>query len=403
MQRVVIEEPYNFIPPRFSRFWYRVARRILPGKLRKEEGISAVECVGAEKLRASLDAGHGIMLVPNHVRPCDPLILDSLAWEVGRPFIGIASWHVFMNSRLQRFLLPRVGGFSVYREGTDRESLKCCINTLAEGKHPLVIFAEGIISRSNDRLLNFMEGPSFMARAAAKKRDDQKVLIHPLFIRYFFEGDLERTLTPVLEEIEKRLSWQPQSRLPLCERIIKTGDALLALKELEYLHAPQSGTNAERLKRLIEFLLTRLEDQWLSGPRDGDPIVRAKRLRAAIVPGLVTGELPEKERAARWRDLADLYLVQQLHCYPAGYLEEPTPERLIETVDRYEEDLTDVARPHFPLRVVITVGDAIEVGPTRDRSEDADPVMVEIRRQMESLMESSKSHRAIEPTGTSLS
>ena len=113
MQNVVIDKPYTFIPPRLNRFWLWLVRRLLPGRLRKDYGITAVECLGAEKLRASLEAGHGIMLVGNHCRPCDPMVLDSLSAAVRRPFHIIASWHVFLSSRIQRFLLPRMGGFSV--------------------------------------------------------------------------------------------------------------------------------------------------------------------------------------------------------------------------------------------------------------------------------------------------
>src|SRR6478735_3568757 len=301
MQRIVIDQPYTFIPPRFSRFWHRLVRRILPYHLRKEYGIAAVECVGAEKLRASLDAGHGVMLVANHCRPCDPMVLDSLAAAVRRPFSVIASWHVFMASKIQRFLLPRMGGFSVYREGMDRESLKCAIQLVAGGKHPLVIFAEGIITRCNDRLVNFMEGPAFMARAAAKQRKEGRVVIHPVFIRYFFEGDLQKTLLPVVGEIESRLSWQPQTQLPLRERIRKIGGALLALKEIEYFQCPQSGNFPERLQRLENHLLTPLEIQWCGGRHDGDVMARVKRLRSAILPDMVTGNLTDAERAARWR------------------------------------------------------------------------------------------------------
>lgn len=403
MQRVVIDQPYTFIAPRFSRFWYWALSFIVPRALRKDYGITAVECVGEEKLRASLDAGHGIMLVANHCRPNDPMVLDSLASKVGRPFFTIASWHVFMTSRFQRFILPRIGGFSVYREGMDRESLKCAINTVADGKHPLIVFVEGIVTRCNDRLVNFMDGPAFMARAAAKKRQPGKVVIHPVFTRYFFEGNLRKTVIPVVEEIEKRLSWQPQTQLPLRERIIKTGEALLALKEIEYLGTPQTGGYPERLQRLINHLLTPLEDQWSSGRHDGDTMARVKRLRSSILPAMINGEISEDDRATRWRALADVYLVQQLHCYPGDYVKHPTPERILETVERYEEDLKDVARPHFPIRAVITVGDAIEVDATRDRSEEVDPATVEVRRQLEEMMESSKAHRRVEPTGTDLS
>lgn len=399
MQRIVIDKPYTFIAPRLSRFWLWVARRMGARQMRRDHGITAVECVGGEHLRASLQAGRGILLVANHCRPCDPLVMDTLARTVGRPFHTIASWHLFMEGWWKRFMLPRIGAFSVYREGLDRESLKCAVRILTEGGTPLVIFAEGFITRCNDRLVNFMEGPAFMARAAAKQRADERVVMHPVFIRYFFEGDLPTTVMPVVEEIEKRLSWQPQGQLSLRERIAKLGHALLALKEIEYLGTPQDGNAGERLHRLIDHLFAPLEARWCAGRNDGDVMARVKRLRAAILPEMITSELTETERAARWRQLAELYLVQQLHCYPGDYIETPTPERILETVERYEEDLTDVARAHPPLRAVITVGEGLEVGAARDRSQAVDPATAELRQRMQCLLDESKARRRIAPTG----
>ena len=399
MQAVIIDKPYVFIPPRYSGFWHRIMRMLVPGILRKEYGITAIECVGAEKLRASLDAGHGILIAPNHCRPCDPMVLDSLAAAVARPFHVIASWHVFMLGKLKHFLLPRVGGFSVYREGMDRESLKCAVGLIAGAKHPLVVFPEGIITRSNDRLTHFMDGPAFMARSAARQRKGGKVVIHPVFIRYFFEGDLEATLLPVIQEIEQRLSWQPQTQLTLKERIGKIGAALLGLKEIEYLGAACAGTFAERLSRLEDHLLVPLEDRWSAGRHDGSPMARVKRLRSAILPEILGNGLGETERNERWRNLADLYLVQQLHCYPGDYFDDPSPERILETVERYEEDLTDKARPHGPIRAVITVGDAIEVPATKDRSQETDPVSTELWDRMRDLLESSKTSRRVQAGG----
>ena len=78
---------------------------------------------------------------------------------------------------------------------------------------------------------------------------------------------------------------------------------------------------------------------------------------------------------------------------------QPPRSRLLTTIERSEEDLTDLARPHFPIRAVITVGDAIEVSAARDRTQDGDPVTTQIRQQMELLLESSKAHRRILPTG----
>jgi len=400
MQNVVIAKTYRFVPPRFSPFWSRIIQWYLPAYLRKSFGITSWKCVGAERLAASLNAGSGVLLASNHCRPCDPMVLGLLSREVARPFHVMASWHLFMQSRAQSFLLPRIGGFSVYREGLDRESLKCATRILAEARFPLVIFPEGFVTRNNDRLMNLMDGVAFLARAAAKQRaaspQPGKVVLHPVFVRYFFEGEIATAMAPVLQEIETRLSWQPQSHLPLRERIVKAGHALLALKEMEYLGATQSGGARERLQNLLDHLLAPLEQEWTGGRREPDPMTRIKRLRTAILPEMVHGELTEEERARRWRQLADLYVAQQLHCYSGDYLAEaPTPERLLETVERYEEDLTDAARPHPPIHAVISVGEAIEAAPTRDRSAESDPMANELRRQLELMLEESKTRGRI--------
>jgi 1-acyl-sn-glycerol-3-phosphate acyltransferase len=398
MQNIVIAKTYRFIPPRFSPFWERIIQWYLPTYLRKNFGVTSWECVAADRLKASLDAGAGVLLASNHSRPCDPMVLGLLAREVSRPFHVMASWHLFMQSRVQSFLLPRIGGFSVYREGMDRESLKCATRILAEARFPLIIFPEGFVTRNNDRLLNLMDGVSFLARSAAKQRASApqpgKVVIHPIFVRYFFEGDLAATIAPVLNDIESRLSWQPQTHLRLPDRIVKAGQALLALKEIEYLGNSQPGGIRERLSALLDHLLNPLEKEWCAGHREPDTMGRVKRVRSAILPDIVKGELSEEEIARRWRQLADLYLAQQLHCYSGDYLtNSPTPERLLETVERYDEDLTDVARPHPPLHVVISVGEPIEATPTKDRSTDSDPVANELRRGLEKLLEESKSRR----------
>jgi hypothetical protein len=79
----------------------------------------------------------------------------------------------------------------------------------------------------------------------------------------------------------------------------------------------------------------------------------------------------EDERQRRWLHLSNIYTAQQLDNYPADYLAgQPPPERLLETVERLEEDLTDRVRPHVPLAVTITIGEAIVVNPAVGRDGD---------------------------------
>lgn len=394
MQNVVIAKPYRFVAPQRGKLWWRIFRFILPRFLRKGHGIVKVECRHVDRLRASLAAGHGVMLAPNHCRPPDPMVLGTLSYEIDRPFYIIASWHLFMQNAFQSFLLPRLGVFSIYREGADRESLKTAMQLAAEAERPLVIFPEGVISRHNDKLNNLMEGTALMARGAAKQRATAippgKVVVHPVAIRYFFDGDVRAAVEPVLRDIEHRLSWQSHAHLPLEERIAKIGSALLALKEMEYFGAAQPGTPEERLEKLIDRILTPLETEWVKSRREKEIVARVKLLRTAIVPEMAAGTLPEAELQRRWRQLADVYLAQQLSLYPPGYLaDNPTPERLLETVERFEEDLTDTTRVHAPIRAVIDVGEAIEVSPERTRGADGDPLMSGIREQLETMLAAS--------------
>ena len=280
----------------------------------------------------------------------------------------------------------------------DREALKCASGILTEANRPLVLFPEGVISRTNDQVNNLMDGTVFIARTAAKQRTGQtppgKVVIHPVAIRYFFEGNLESVLVPALENIERRLSWRTQSHLSLVDRIVKVGETLLALKEIEYFERPQAGDLKQRLTGLIDHLLVPLEIEWLKGKREDNVVTRVKNLRTAILPELVSGEIDETERTRRWRQLSDIYLAQQLFFYPPGYFSpEPTPEKLLETVERFEEDLTDQMPVHRPIHAVVEVGEAIEVNPVRERGVENDPVMARIRHDLETMLAGLKSRR----------
>jgi len=397
MQNVVIAKPYRFVAPHRGKLWWHLFRPLLPLYLRKSHGIVAVENRGVDRLRASLDAGHGVMLAPNHCRPPDPMVLGHLSYEIGRPLYVIASWHLFMQNAFQTYLLPRLGVFSIYREGADREALKTAMQLTAEAERPLVIFPEGVISRHNDKLNNLMEGTALMARGAAKQRASAtppgKVVVHPVAIRYLFDGDVRTTVEPVLRDIERRLSWRPREGATMEDRIAKIGGALLALKEIEYFGAPQSGAFEVRLQNLIDRLLVPLEAEWLKGRREKDIVQRVKLLRIAMVPEMAGGALPEAELQRRWGQLADIYLAQQIAFYPPDYLSaDPTPERFLETVERFEEDLTDVARVHAPVRAFVEVGEAIEVSPERARSAEGDPLMAAMRDQLERMLAASR-HR----------
>jgi 1-acyl-sn-glycerol-3-phosphate acyltransferase len=148
----VIAKPYQFVPPDRRRFWPAVFRPLLRPILARVWGVTTVDIVGIESLRSALRERASVLLVPNHCRPCDPTVVAVLGAQAGTPLYTMTSWHQFMGRRSKAWLLRRLGAFNVYREGLDRTAVRTAIELLVEARRPLVIFPEGIITRSNDRL-----------------------------------------------------------------------------------------------------------------------------------------------------------------------------------------------------------------------------------------------------------
>ncbi len=411
MQPIVVDKPYQFVPPQRGTWWPRVIQRfkLIDAYLRRHHDVRQYECRGGEHLRQSLEAGHGILLTPNHPRACDPIVMGFLARHVACYMYAMASWHLFNQDRFTAWAIRRMGGFSVYREGIDRQAIDMAIRILATAERPLVIFPEGSVTRTNDRLHALLDGVAFIAHAAAKRRTKSnpngKVVVHPVALKYRFLGDLPTALNPVLEVIEQRLSWQPQRELALIDRITKVGMALLTLKEIEYFGRPQVASVPDRLGGLIDRLLCPLEEQWLGGAQSGSAIARVKAVRMKIMPQMVEGSLCDEERATRWRHLADIYLAQQVSCYPPDYLiTRPSVDRLLETVERFEEDLTDQVRVHGPLKVIIQVAPAIPVGPRDRRGRSEDTLLGQIHARLQSMLDGLALESPLwEPTDTALS
>ena len=140
MHRVVIEEPYKFVPPYRGRLLSWMFRLWLKPYLRKAHGVVRCTYEGLDHVRDRLKAGHGILLCPNHSRDSDPMLIGMLCRKIPSHVFSMASWHIFKQSPLEAFIVRRLGGFSIYREGLDRQSLDTAIQIVTNAERPLVIF-----------------------------------------------------------------------------------------------------------------------------------------------------------------------------------------------------------------------------------------------------------------------
>ena len=394
MHNIFVEKPYNFVPPYTWHWPQRFLTKIGKFKslLRKDHGVIAHECRNLDRLRETINAGHGIVLAPNHPRTADPISMYHLCRQTPVSLYTMASWHLFNQSAFETFMVRLMGAFSVNREGLDRKAVDYAINVLVEAERPLLIFPAGSTSRTNDLLMSFMDGPAFIARTAAKRRAKRggKVMAHPICIKYFYQGDIDKVANDVLTRIEKHLSWTPDPSVPLIDRIVKVGQALLTLKELEFdIHNSPGTSLRDRQTHMVNHLLGPLEEEWLGArAEDGGIQVRVKNLRMKIFPELSRNEVDRTERARRWKHLERTYLAQQIEFYPEQYLTQSrSVDRILETLEKFEEDFFGECRIHGNLKVVLDVGEAIEVSTKRDRNAESDPLMAEIRQSIQEMLD----------------
>jgi 1-acyl-sn-glycerol-3-phosphate acyltransferase len=363
--------PYRFHPPRLNPLVVRATRPYRRSLLRgAEHRVEEVEVAGTEHLEPLLARGDGVLITPNHSDRADGLVLLDVADRIGRPVCSMAAYQLFAgNAGLRHWLFPRLGIFPVDREGSDLKALKAGVEILVRGESPLVIFPEGEVYHLADRLTPLREGALFVATTAAKRQAEagKTTWIVPVGLKYrFLDGhDPLPALNALMDDLEARFTWWHHPDRSLVERVYRYGEAMMALKELEYLGDPQQGCLKDRLARLRLHILDELEDRRV-GTRRADPVpVRVKELRRVCLDLLARPETTPEEAYRLRGDLNDLHVVVQLFSYVGDYArDQPTLEKLAEILMKFEEDslCVEYALPRGPRRAVVRIGPPIDVG-----------------------------------------
>ena len=364
----------DFWPPRPSRFW---AAAFLPFRrwyLHRYYGIAEVIVEGIEKLKKGIGPGDGILIAPNHSHDSDPHVMMEVSTRAHRRFYFMAAWQIFRpHWGLDGWCLQRMGAFSVDREGCDRRAVKQAVGILTTG-NTLVVFPEGEVYRLNDRLTPLLEGVAFMAltaqrdldKAAAEKPESgTRVWVVPTAIRYKYVEDISAKLEESIKQIEARMLWHPPHGAPLAERILRVGELALTIKEKEKLgHSRENqGELPSRIALFIEELLKRNETKHLKKSPSAETVpLRVKALRRHLLE-IWTDEKADREPLRQAREgLDDVQLVLQLYSYPGDYItEKPSIERMAETIEKFEEDLTGFAHPKGKRQARVLFGDPIDL------------------------------------------
>lgn len=364
-----------FWPPRASKLWAFALEPLRQFYLHRHFGIKKVELEGHVNVIAPIAQTDGILLAPNHSHDSDPHVMIQVVRWLGRRPHFMAAWQIFQGRKgLDGFVLQRMGAFSVDREGCDRRAIRQAVEILSTGK-ALVIFPEGEIYHLNDRLTPLRDGVAFIAQSAQReidKRDShRRVWVVPTAIRYRYADDIEPKLSAAMAALEERMLLAAPPGMPLAQRIIRFGDMMLTLKEKDLLGRSTDAAGADLPARIASFtstLLEQLEIEHLGGtsPDVATPL-RVKNLRRHLVEGALSanGEFAEASSAFDPRisaALERLHVVLQLYSYPGDYLSgKPCPERMAETIEKFEEDIHGFSRVKGQRIARVILGKPIDV------------------------------------------
>ncbi len=362
------QQPFRLKSPqwdaRLSPFWVRFTRPYRRRMQLQVQRLLEIEVHGIDHLRSAVAGGAGVLITPNHPGHADSYAMYEAADQLGRPFYFMTAWQVFeLASPIASWVYQRYGCFSIEREGTDLRAFKRAVQILSDESHPLVVFPEGDVYHMNDRVTPFREGTAVVALTAVKHASRPIVAV-PCALKYQYVQDPTPELETVMSELEQHIYWRPRVSQPLAERIYRFAEAAISLKELEYMGATQQGPLPDRVRGLIEFVLGSLERFHGINTRDQTVPERVKNVRRACLEKLETVNGDPQLAAQLEHQLADVFFVIQLFSYPGDYVaEQPTTERLAETIDKFEEDVLGhrTARIRGSRRAIVQFAEPIDV------------------------------------------
>ena len=354
----------DFKPPKPNALFIRVAQWLVPLVLRGPLKVSKFVVDPESMERLSAIANNPIVLAPNHADYADASIMFALSKRIGNPFRYMCARETF-KGRLRSFLMQRFGVYSVTRGSIDREAFRTTRNFLTEGKHPLVIFAEGEISRQNDTVMPFESGVvqlCFWALDDMTKADSVKPLYAvPVGIKYIYNQEMWDEIEEALTRLEREILPQGSPAADdLYGRLRTIGAAIVSTLEREYRLKPDEDSSLnERIEQLREHILSQMEEFMGVTPQPTiHPRTRVRALKNLIDGEIYreTDELPAYERQIheqRLEKFQEFYpdlnrLINFIAIYDGYVGETQSPERFLEVITRIEREVFGDSKPRGP-------------------------------------------------------
>jgi 1-acyl-sn-glycerol-3-phosphate acyltransferase len=319
--------------------------------------------------------GKHVVIVCNHSNQYDPEVMFTFSKMAGEDFRFIAAREVFdWLFGLVGWWFQSLGCYSVTRGAADTNSFEMTKQTIIEGKHKLVLFPEGEVTRQPEALLPLRPGAIHLLLEAQGDllQADEPVLIVPMAIRWRYKYDITRWLSFIVRLIERKLRLKAGSA-DLVERAAAAAASALAIMEREYFCPVHDHLSFER--RVIELrgvILQRIAQLVsVDPPVDGSHLVWLRRTTNVIHSYFREQRRSmspfqrhlHKEQCRKLKTfLSDLSKVQHLVGVTATPFHQPmTQERLAAVISKLEWLVLGVALPKGPRVATIAVGEPISL------------------------------------------
>ncbi len=363
------DAPYQFFEARPSPFLIRISRKvnhtfILPGPNHR---IREVVVDGeVEQILDAKASGARLLFIINHPTHSDPQVVTELHRQLGIGSCFMAAYDVFLRSRVNAWVMQRLGNFSIDREGSDRKAMAAAIDVLKKGERALNIFPEGNVYLTNDRVTPFLDGAAFIAIKAQAALDGIPVKIVPVSMKYTHLTKPREAVTQRMLDLGARSEYVfvSGSTSDPISAVTGMGRHIIARYLRQHGHVlPASEDSLYEVlggfaKKLVDDLESALE---LAPARAGGLSDRIVKIRARLHQ-LRTDRSASPDSALN--GMADrAILALRIHGYLSPYLtERPTIDRYDETVERIAEDFHSKAMPRTgPRRAMVRVHQPIDV------------------------------------------
>ncbi len=365
----------DFKPPKPSAIVIKVAKALVPFISRWLLKELTLE-IDAESI-ARLETTHGYptVLAPNHAARADPAVMFLLSKRLSQPYYYMTARETFDKGHfggIRSFLLQRLGAYSVVRGTADRNAFRTTRQLLSEGEWPLVIFAEGEISRQNDTVMRFERGITqlcFWALDDMKKAGISKPLyVVPLGIKYRYPQDMWHAIDTALTELERNVL-PPTAHTPLerYERLRRIGIAILLTLADEYQFKVDATVSLDaQIQGLKEKILSHAE-QIMGIHSEADVLTRVRALKNLVdaevyrdIDGMTAYERKiHEELLQKFQQFyPDLERLINFIAISDGYVaEERSPERFLDVIVRLEREAFGESKKRGPRVASVRVGE----------------------------------------------